>query len=606
MAYLPPDLAAAHPDAIGVAIPGGSLIIEPVNDPADPADPADERGDECGDDGGDGVGELVYRGPNVMLGYAEGLADLAEGRTVKALRTGDLGRRGPGGLFEIVGRRSRFVKPFGIRTDLDGLERLLAEHGIEAACTGTDTRIVVAARTAGNGDVAARVQRIVTERLAIPASVLTVAAVADLPRRPNGKLDHPAVSRLADPRLSPIRRTARAVLSALRRPRSRPQTIRAVFARTFPGQDLPDDASFVDLGGDSLTYVPVAADIERVLGVLPSGWDHRPLAELAAMTAAARPARRATVETAVLLRALAVLFVVGEHAHLWAIVGGAHLLLVLSGWTFARFILVGDASPRRTGSGSVPLRILRSTTRIAVPSAVWIAVRALLHNVRFVDILLVGSLLPPLVPGYWYVDALVQILLMLALVFTLPALRHLESRHPFGFAATVLSLALLGRFYPSAYGWWFTVDLYSTQVVLWLFVLGWMTHRATTTAQRWATAAATLVLVPTFFGADALRSIIVVGGLLLLLFRPTLTVPRVVATTATTVASASLAIYLTHFGVLPLGSLGFPPEIVVAVALAVGIGVTWILDALLQQKPRARRDRQGFRHAAAGSSTLLP
>ena len=135
MAYLPPELAAAHPNAIGVAIPGGSITIEPVDDPADPAG---ERGD---------VGELVYRGPNVMLGYAEGPSDLAEGRTVDALRTGDLGRRGPDGLFEIVGRRSRFVKPFGVRTDLDGVERLLAEHGIEAACTGTDAHLVVAART---------------------------------------------------------------------------------------------------------------------------------------------------------------------------------------------------------------------------------------------------------------------------------------------------------------------------------------------------------------------------------------------------------------------------------------------------------------------------
>ena len=426
---------------------------------------------------------------------------------------------------------------------------------------------------------------IVTERLGFPA---TVVIVADLPRRPNGKLDHPAVSRLACRQASPLRRATHAVTSVLRRPR-RPQTIRAVFARTFPGQELPDDASFVDLGGDSLTYVQVAADIERVLGLLPPGWDHRPLGELEAMTAGARPSRRATVETAVLLRAVAVLFVIGEHAHLWAIVGGAHLLLALSGWTFARFILVGDAPPRSAGSGAVPLRILRSTARIAVPSAVWIAFRALLHNVRFVDILLVGSLLPPLVPGYWFVDALVQILVFLALLFTLPALRHLESRYPFGFAAAVLSLALLGWFFPSAHGWWFSTDLYSTQVVLWLFVLGWMTHRAATTAQRWATAVATLVLVPTFFGADALRTVIVVGGLLLLMFRPTLTVPRVIVTASTTVASASLAIYLTHFGVLPLGSYGLPSAAVVAVALAVGIGASLIIEAALRQIAQRRR-----------------
>jgi acyl-CoA synthetase (AMP-forming)/AMP-acid ligase II len=585
MAYLPPERAAACPSAIGVAVPGGSLTIEP------------------GGDGSGGVGELVYRGPNVMLGYADGPADLAEGRTVHALRTGDLGRRRPDGLLEIVGRRSRFVKPFGIRTDLDGLERLLADHGVEAACTGSDDGIVVAACRDAGTDVAARVRTIVTARLSLPASVLTVVAVDDLPRRPNGKIDHPAVTRLATRKPSPAQPATGRAPPARRR---RAETVRAVFARTFPGQHLPDDASFIQLGGDSLTYVQAAADIERALGTLPPGWDHLPLGELEALAPArpaGRPPARATIETAVLVRALAVLFVVGEHAHLWAIVGGAHLLLALSGWTFARFILGGDHSASREPRGSVrllPARILRSTCRIAIPSAIWIAFRALLHNVRFVDILLVGSLLPPLVAGYWFVDALVQVLLLLALLFTLPALRHLESRHPFGFAATVLSLALVGRFVPSAYGWWFTVDLYSTQVVLWLFVLGWMTHRATTTAQRWMTVAATLVLVPTFFGADALRSVIVVGGLLLLLFRPTLSVPRVVASTSTTVASASLGIYLTHFGVLPLSTLGFPPAVVVAVAIAVGIATTWALESLWRAVARWRRERAAYARAEVG------
>ena len=52
-----------------------------------------------------------------MLGYAEHPADLALGRTVDELRTGDLGRVGPSGLLEVVGRRSRFLKLFGLRVD---------------------------------------------------------------------------------------------------------------------------------------------------------------------------------------------------------------------------------------------------------------------------------------------------------------------------------------------------------------------------------------------------------------------------------------------------------------------------------------------------------
>jgi acyl-coenzyme A synthetase/AMP-(fatty) acid ligase/peptidoglycan/LPS O-acetylase OafA/YrhL len=576
MAYLPPELAAAHPDAVGVAIPGGSFTIEPL----------EGEGDRPGTGS---IGELIYRGPNVMLGYADDRSDLALGRTLDTLRTGDLGRQRPDGLIEVVGRRSRFIKPFGIRTDLDGLEHLLAQHGVEAACTGTDSEILIAARA--TPDVRERVRLIVSDRLALPASILTVVTVDDLPRRPNGKLDHPAVTRLAHQERPPARRPA------LRR--RRPGTVREVFAKTFPGQELTDDASFVDLGGDSLTYVQVSADIEGVLGGLPNGWDLLPLGTLETMAVpvAARRTGRATVETGVLLRALAIVLVVGEHTHLWAIVGGAHLLFALSGWTFARFVLATERTPGPSTGETLPRRILASAARIAAPSAVWIAFRALLHNVRFVDILLVGSLVPPLVPGYWFVDALVQILLLMAVLFTLPALRHLERRHPFGVAAGILGLALIGRLYPSAHGWWFTGDIYSTQVVLWLFVLGWMAHRAQSRAQKWTTVAAILVLVPTFFGADALRTVIVVGGLLLLQFLPTIRVPRALATVATTLATASLGIYLTHFGILPLANAGVPRLIVVGLCIAVGIAATWVVTAALRSLKQWR---------AAGPTAVHP
>ena len=77
MAYLPPELADERPEAIGRAIPGGSFELAPV---------AGEAPD---------VGELVYRGPNVMMGYATEPDDLAAGHTIDALFTGDLARRSP-------------------------------------------------------------------------------------------------------------------------------------------------------------------------------------------------------------------------------------------------------------------------------------------------------------------------------------------------------------------------------------------------------------------------------------------------------------------------------------------------------------------------------
>jgi acyl-CoA synthetase (AMP-forming)/AMP-acid ligase II len=123
MAYLPSQLASTHPGAIGRPIPGGSITVEP----------RDEWDDED-------VGELVYRGPNVMLGYAHRPADLALGKTVDALHTGDIVRRGSDGLYEVIGRNSRFVKVYGLRIDLQHVEATMRDHGVTAFCTDADDR----------------------------------------------------------------------------------------------------------------------------------------------------------------------------------------------------------------------------------------------------------------------------------------------------------------------------------------------------------------------------------------------------------------------------------------------------------------------------------
>jgi len=62
MSYLPPDRVIEKTASVGVAIPGGRFSI------------LDANNREITQSGVDG--ELVYRGPNVSLGYAESRADL--------------------------------------------------------------------------------------------------------------------------------------------------------------------------------------------------------------------------------------------------------------------------------------------------------------------------------------------------------------------------------------------------------------------------------------------------------------------------------------------------------------------------------------------------
>ncbi|MCD2195781.1 AMP-binding protein [Actinomycetospora endophytica] len=592
MAYLPPGLAASAPEAIGRAIPGGELRIDAPDV--------------------DGVGEIVYRGPNVMLGYAHTPADLALGRAVTELRTGDLGRRRPDGLFEVTGRRSRFVKPFGVRVDLDAVETLLGAQGLTAAVTGDDTGLVVAvehhdaaagslAEATTEHDLAARARELLTARLHLPGSAVAVVVVAELPRRANGKLDHPAVATLA-PVDVPRRRGTVARLCERVASGKLPATVHEIFARTFPGQELDDAASFVDLGGDSLTYVAVSADLERALGELPRDWDTVPLGELAARAApTTRPSRWARLESVVVLRALAIVLVVGEHDHLWTWLGGAHLLLAIAGWTFSRFLLTraDDGDPALGVSARLPQRILRSAALIAVPSSLWILLRSTMTgSVQHQDALLLGSVFHPLVQGYWFVDSLVQILVMMALLFSVPAVRRFERRHRFGLPATVLAASLTLWWVPS-YDRTVVSDLYSTHLVLWLFVLGWMLHRATTPAQRAVTVAAALVLVPAFFGSELERAAIVLVGLGVLLFAARIRVPRVLAAPLTAIASASLGIYLTHFALLPLADVGVPPVALVALGLVVGIAAWRLGNAAVHRAVLLRAPRRPRVPAAA-------
>ena len=96
MGYLPPQYALEKIGAMGIAIPGGRFEL------------IDEEGEEIS--AADAVGELVYYGANVTLGYAMSGADLARGdERGGRYETGDLARRDVDGYYTVVGRKRRFV-----------------------------------------------------------------------------------------------------------------------------------------------------------------------------------------------------------------------------------------------------------------------------------------------------------------------------------------------------------------------------------------------------------------------------------------------------------------------------------------------------------------
>ena len=81
------------------------------------------------------IGELVYFGNNVSLGYAHNVKDLKKGNENKGkLLTGDLAYKDDEGYFYIVGRKNRISKVFGIRIDLDDIEKKLKRNSFKVKC----------------------------------------------------------------------------------------------------------------------------------------------------------------------------------------------------------------------------------------------------------------------------------------------------------------------------------------------------------------------------------------------------------------------------------------------------------------------------------------
>ena len=542
MAYLPPELAQSRPASIGRPIPGGSFTIEPLDGWSDP-----------------NVGELVYHGANVMMGYAHSRADLALGKIVDNLRTGDLARRTTGGLYEVIGRSSRFVKVYGLRIDLQRVEAALSADGVTAFCTDDDERLVVAA--VGHDERV--VQGITASASGLPAAAIRVVSMDELPLLPSGKPDYQAVREMA-------RRTPEPVQSSV--------DLRALFADVLQvdSRTIRSDQSFVDLGGNSLSYVAMSVRLERALGRLPVDWQRRSLAELERIS---RPVRRswpwlgATLETSVALRAVAIVLIVGSHATLYEMWGGAHLLLGIAGYNFGRFCL----TPVPRGDRVHHLR--KTIAWIVVPSVTWIALALLItDDYHPTNVLLVEKFFGPddsMTAGrLWFVEVLVWILVALTFVCWLPVADRLERRRPFAFAAAFLVAGLALRY--DLLGLDFGREAWFTILAFWFFAVGWAAAKSSTVWQR---IAVTLVLIVSLLGYfdSTHREMLVLGGVVLLIWLPAIRCPAWFTVVAGTVAEASLYTYLTHYQVYPL--FDAHPLLGVVAAITIGVLLTRLVNA---------------------------
>jgi len=177
MSYLPRKYMQKKAGSIGIPIPGGRFWLE------------DQDGNVVEAD--DSLGEIIYQGDNVSLGYAKSSTDLCKGNDNNGiLRTGDMGKRDDEGFYYVVGRKSRFLKIFGHRANLDQIEQLLISEGHECVCGGIDDKLKILIT---NKDAVEDVKKIMAAKTTINRAGYKVEYIDKIPRNQAGKVLYSAL-----------------------------------------------------------------------------------------------------------------------------------------------------------------------------------------------------------------------------------------------------------------------------------------------------------------------------------------------------------------------------------------------------------------------------
>ena len=174
MSYLPAKFATTKPRSIGIAIPGGNFSLD------------DESGDKITE--AECIGELIYTGDNVTMGYAVNYKDLSKSDENNGiLKTGDMAKRDQDGFYYVVGRKKRFLKIFGNRINLDEIENLLIGSGVNAVCGGEDESLKIFIT---DQDRMIETQQFVSDYTGLHSSGFKVIFIETIPRNDYGRITY--------------------------------------------------------------------------------------------------------------------------------------------------------------------------------------------------------------------------------------------------------------------------------------------------------------------------------------------------------------------------------------------------------------------------------
>ena len=531
MAYLPPQDAELHADCVGRPINGGSFAV---------------RG-ESGQPvvGTDVEGDLIYSGPNVMMGYARTQADLALAKDTFELATGDVAQFTSNGFIKIVGRSARFAKIFGLRISLDQLDAMLRDEGFAAYAVSVEDRLVLLMQ---DMSASAETRQLVANAYKLPLHAIEVAPLSDVPTLPSGKVDFKTLQSLAQ----------KAILSA---PPQLPMasTMRQTMAEATRRDSVDLDESYTSLGGDSLGYLQVQIYLEKSLGGAPAGWENLTVRELEKLQPDLSKLASfwSHVEIDVVLRVVAITFIILVHLARLPLGGGTWLLLLVMGYSFSRF---QRPSLLNKQFRDVFLRLLHPI--LLLYFILLISYQLFRAEADISYFVLLQNFVSPdqssFLTAYWFVSLYAQLVVVLLGMFLISPVRQAIASRPWMASALIFTLTT-GLAVACL---WLTVDPYpydrypgiigspvaarSLIITFPIVVLGMMMHTANGRLQIALTFAGLVITCLIFPATSTAQPFILGAGGLLLMSRITIPFPAVIARTVTVMAASTLFVYLLH------------------------------------------------------------
>lgn len=306
-----------------------------------------------------------------------------------------------------------------------------------------------------------------------------------------------------------------------------------------------------------------------------------------------------SLDTEILLRAIAISGVVFNHAHDYVhdstlgSGGGMTVLMMLSGFSFARFAL--DAG----GAGQTASKALHFAWKLFWPSALLVAFYFLLRRqFDLAELLFVSnwfsvsriSIFP-----VWYIQVIVQMMLGLAVLFSIPWVRGNFRRRPLVSSLWVFFAAIAIRYALPAYVW-DTSDLRHQlpHLFLWNFSLGWVIYfcldaQKAARAPRLTALALGCLLIGMVVAWPPSRSefwALGLAGVALVLIRR-VPLPAMVSRAAVLLGQATFVIFLVHRQVLAsfiklVPGSEYQPLLLFAVALVASFAVWFGLEAAIR------------------------